>query len=112
MQITESLFLAYCECPYKAFLKTNEATPQTDEPCRMDFSIAVLSGVWWCSRHDGYMNIAWLRCFSASGIPEPRSSIPTAALQRRAVSETSRHSARFYGEGVFVDSKPNLTQTL
>jgi hypothetical protein len=23
MQITESLFLAYCECPYKAFLKTS-----------------------------------------------------------------------------------------
>ena len=23
MQITESLFVAYCQCPYKAFLKTN-----------------------------------------------------------------------------------------
>jgi hypothetical protein len=58
------------------------------------------------------MNIAYLRCFSASGIPEPRSSIPIAALQRRPVSKTSRHFARSYGEGNSLTRTAKLTQTL
>ena len=78
----------------------------------MHFSIAVFSDVRWCSRHDGYMNIAQLRCFLASGIPEPWSSIPTAALQRRLASETSRYVTRSNGVGEFVDSTANLTHSL
>jgi hypothetical protein len=74
----------------------------------MGFSIAVFSGVWWYLRHYGYMNIAQRRCFLASGIPEPRSSIPTAALQCRPVPTTSRPGSRRRGEGEFVHSNYKL----
>jgi hypothetical protein len=44
--------------PISSWPRSNEASPQTDEPCRMGFSIAVFPGVWWYLRHNGYMNIA------------------------------------------------------
>ena len=89
-------------------MNPNEATPQTDEPCRMNFSIAVFSDPWRYSRLDGCMNVAQRRCFLASGLPEPRSSIPPAAPHGRPVLETSRHVARSNGEGVFVESSRKL----